>query len=263
MITTISARILLVLVAFQYASCRRPEIDSNRSSAQETNAAKDLVASDPIRYLEEADAFWMTPCILQSEAKFHIGDDLRLAMLAALQRASAVADFERLLRSDDEVSVLYGLVGLYFCDPINYQDHVKQVQKRLAEKSMNARVVSVEFAPDLPGESEISELLYQEGADRIEYGQTLTEHCLLKERSINVLKLDFFGGGIPLHFLDPGVLSAYDAELQEKPSSEPDKELHVTFFVGQQLADRAEFLRVWAVAFKRMIDKDAESGPRD
>jgi hypothetical protein len=263
MITTVSIRLLVVVVAFQYAACKRPESDPNRSSAQGTEAAKDLVASDPIRFLEEADAFWMTPCILGADPKHHIGESLQLAMLAALQRDSAVADFERMLRSDDEVSVLYGLVGLYFCDPFHYQDHVRRVQKRLAEKSMNDQVASVPFAADLPGESVISELLNLEGADRIEYGQTLTEHCLRKKQPISEIRVDFFGGGIPLHFLDPGVISAYNEELQEKPFTGPDGELRVIVNVGEKLAARAEFLRVWAGAFKRMLDKAEQEAQVD
>jgi len=256
------SRLVLLIVALSSSACERSEFEPGGEIVDETNATVDPIASDPIGFLEKADAFWMTPGFFHPGIQHHAGENLRLAVIAALHADTAVDDFANLLKSEDGVSTLYGLVGLYFCDPLNYHYHVRYVQNRLAEGNLNDRVASYTFAADLPDESIISEILYQEDAARIEYGQTLTEYCRRTKQAIEEPILDFFGGGVPLHFLDPGVLAAYDEQLQEKWDPRPSEELRVLSVTGRQLSDRADFLRSWSDSFKRVLKKDEEEQAR-
>ena len=238
---------IMSLLAF---SCRQKTtsldsngVESRKNHGDEILSNRKSDVQQAREYLENLDAF----CYQQ-----HGSDEanrIYVAMLTLL-RSDDWKCFDDFLKSKNFVTVLYGLVGLYYTRPCEYADFVNEIRRRCLDAT--AKVTDFGDIDDGDTKESVAKLLVAGDGIRMYYGETIMEYCARQGVSLNAVKMDFQGGGIPVRFMDQGT---NDLLRRVDDGNMPTVE-NIEFHVGSILQRKAEFYVIWESCFARGMLRD-------
>lgn len=244
--------IVCFLISILLVSCgkREPDLSRTKPPLSDCNDTKHLDnAIHQAKSLEKRK-------FLEGLQKFGIGEGyspaespIREALMFLLSSEDGWSAFDEMVESPNWVTTLYGLVGLFYTRPAEYPDYVDKVRRR----AHGATVMIDDFTDVECDEPVLVEsFLWRPDGYRLYYGETLPQHCWRKNLVFDTKKLDFFGGSIPVVWLDLG--SNFLMLEGGTPDGENMPDLH--HIDGTRLSilrENSDFYTMWTKCFSRAM----------
>lgn len=172
---------------------------------------------------------------------------VRKSIMILLESDKGCECLEAFVDSSNWATVLYGLVGLYYAKPFEYQIILSRVRGKAKGATVNVTYdTDVEFA----NPQSVDGLLAVDDGYRLCYGETVSDHCGRKCVAIDERRVDFLGGGIPICFMDLG-----SSILVERNGSDNGDEV-INVGSGRVLEYKAEFYGMWKACFERAVRRN-------